>query len=173
MTVAACEIPSASLLDRRLIEAAYFRDSYRAPLSNPDAGVVDIFFAVFGHHPAWLKILLIVRNQIASLCGLAAPTVSEIVDPEIKTHYRVGEKIGPWPIYMLSDDELVAGRDNKHLDFRLSILKVTEKGNASVVVSTICTVHNVFGKIYLFFIVPFHRWGVQRLITSAAVAARL
>ena len=43
----------------------------------------------------------------------------------------------------------------------------------SVVVSTICTVHNVFGKIYLFFIVPFHRHGVQTLMSNAVVAKRL
>ena len=49
MTVTECEIPSASVLDRRWIEAAYFRDSYRAPLSSARAGVVDIFFGLFGH----------------------------------------------------------------------------------------------------------------------------
>ena len=51
MNVVACEIPSASVLDRRVIEAAYFRDSYRTPLSQTQAGVVEIFFANFGHHP--------------------------------------------------------------------------------------------------------------------------
>jgi len=35
------------------------------------------------------------------------------------------------------------------------------------VVSTICTVHNVFGRIYLFLIVPFHRSGVQSLMSNA------
>ena len=94
MTVAECDIPSASVLDRRLIEAAYFRDSYRAPLSYTRASVVDIFFGIFGHHPMWMKILLIVRNRIASFCGLDAPTASEIINLEIKNSYRIGDKIG-------------------------------------------------------------------------------
>lgn len=44
---------------------------------------------------------------------------------------------------------------------------------ASVVVTTICTVHNVFGKLYLFFIVPFHKRGVKRIISNAVAAGRL
>jgi hypothetical protein len=44
---------------------------------------------------------------------------------------------------------------------------------ASVIVSTICTVHNLFGKIYLFVIVPFHRVGVRFLISNAMAAGRL
>jgi len=173
MTVVECDIPSASVLDRRLIEAAYFRDSYRAPLSRTRASVVDIFFGIFGHHPMWMKILLIVRNRIASFCGLDAPTASEIINLEIKSSYAVGDKIGVWPIFSLTEIELVAGRDNKHLDFRLSVLRVADGETASVVVSTLCTVHNAFGKLYLFFVVPFHKWGVQRLISNAIIAGRL
>gem|GEM_PF-386655 len=171
--VVKCDIPSLSVLDRRLIEAAYFRDSYRAPLSCTRASVVDIFFGIFAHHPMWMKILLVVRNRIASFCGLDAPTTSEIINLEIKSRYSVGDKIGVWPIFSLTEAELVAGRDNKHLDFRLSVLKVREGETASVVVSTICTVHNRFGKLYLFFITPFHKWGVQRLIANAIIAGRL
>jgi hypothetical protein len=44
---------------------------------------------------------------------------------------------------------------------------------ASVVVTTICTVHNTFGKIYLFFVVPFHRHGVRKLMSNAVKAGRL
>ena len=87
--------------------------------------------------------------------------------------YSVGDKIGPWPIYFVGDNEIVAGRNNKHLDFRLSVLRVRDDDAGSVVVSTICSVHNVFGKIYLFFIVPFHRTGVKSLMSNAVAAKRL
>ena len=173
MTVSECDIPVTSALDPVVIEGAYFRDSYGAPLSHTRASIVDIFFAIFGHYPMWMKIPLIVRNRIASWCGLEAPTASEIIDLEIKSSYRVGDKIGVWPIFALTESEIVAGRNNKHLDFRLSVLKAADNETASVVVSTLCTVHNWFGKLYLFFIVPFHKWGVQRLISNAIVAGRL
>ena len=172
MTVTACDVPSASVLDRDLVRGAYFRDAYRAPLSR-DASIVSVFHGVFAHAPRWMKRALIVRNRIASACGLAVPANSEILDHQIRDRYAVGDKIGPWPIFALSEQELVAGRDNKHMDFRLSLMKVTDGGTTSVVVSTICNVHNVFGKIYLFFIVPFHRHGVKKLMTNAVNARRL
>ena len=173
MSVVECTVPSASALDRGVVDAAYFTDSYSAPLARSHASIAALFFALFGHHPTWVKNVLIARNRFASWCGLEVPTASEIINVEIKDSYNVGDKIGPWPIFALSENELIAGRDNSHLDFRLSILRTTENGGPRVVVSTICSVHNVFGKIYLLFIVPFHKWGVRRLIADAITSGRL
>ncbi len=173
MTVVECDFPISSVIDRRTVETAYFRDSYRAPLNHPDASVTDLFVSIFAHHPMWMKAILMIRNWTVGLFGLEAPTASEILNFSHQTTYAVGDKIGVWPLMALTDTELVAGRDNKHLDFRLSVLKTTEGETANVVVSTICVVHNVFGKIYLFFIVPFHKWGVKRIISNAVAAGRL
>jgi hypothetical protein len=173
MLVVECDVPSTSVLSHELIRNAYFHDSWRAPLTRPQLGIVDIFFALFGHTPLWMKLLLIARNAVARLAGLEAPTATEIIKPEIRQAYNVGDKIGPWPIFFIGEDEIVAGRDNKHLDFRLSVLKAREGEAASVVVSTICTVHNISGKIYLFFIIPFHRAGVRSLMSNAVAAKRL
>jgi len=173
MIIVECDIPPSSMLDRRLIKAAYFQDSYRAPLSRTDAGIIDVFLAIFAHHPLWMKIALIVRNRMVFFFGLDAPPVSDVLSFKIERSYSVGDKIGVWPILSLTDTELIAGRDNKHLDFRLSVLKVTNGEAVSVVVSTICVVNNVFGKFYLFFVVPFHKWGVQRIIANAINAGRL
>ncbi len=65
MAVVKCDMPAISVLDRHWIEADYFRNSYRVPLLRAQAGVVDIFFAIFGHHPLWMKIALIIRNRVA------------------------------------------------------------------------------------------------------------
>jgi hypothetical protein len=173
MSVVACEVPSLSVLDRRLIEGAFFHDSYRAPLSRARAGVVEVFFAIFGHHPKWMKAVLVFRNWLASRFGLEAPTTAEIMRPQVKASYSVGEKIGPWPIFHLTETELIAGRNNKHLDFRLSVLKETSGESSSTVVSTVCTTHNTFGKLYLVLIIPFHKWGVQRLMSRALAQGRL
>ena len=173
MHVIECDVPSCSMLNRDLIASSYFHDSYRVPLTRAELGIVDIFFAVFGHTPPWTKALLIARNAIARLVGLEAPTVAEIMQPDIRSDYSIGEKIGPWPIFFIGGNEIVAGRNNKHLDFRVSVLKTADGETTSVVVSTICTVHNLFGKIYLFVIVPFHRSGVRSLMRNAVAAKRL
>src|SRR5260370_36198028 len=121
MNVVECDVPSGSMLSRELIERGYFRGAYRVPLSRKELGIIDIFFGIFAHHPLWMKLLLIARNKVASLAGLDAPTASEILHVETKDRYVVGEKIGVWPIFSLSKDEVVAGRNNKPLHFTLSV----------------------------------------------------
>jgi hypothetical protein len=173
MSIVACDVPSLSVLDRRQIEGASFHDSYRAPMSRARASVVEVFLGVFGHHPKWMRVVLVLRNWLASYFGLEVPTTAEIMVPQVEASYRVGEKIGPWPIFHLTETELVAGRDNKHMDFRLSVLKETSGENASAVISTICKTHNAFGRFYLTLVIPFHKWGVQRLMARAIAEGRL
>ena len=37
MKVIECDFPAGSLMDRRMVDTAYYRDSYRAPLCNPQS----------------------------------------------------------------------------------------------------------------------------------------
>ena len=173
MRVVECDVPLHSALGKDLIERADFRDAYRAPLNRSDISVVEIFFAIFARRPGWMNLMLIARNKVAALAGLEVPTPSEILNMEKRDRYLVGEKIGPWPIFFLGADELVAGRDNKHMDFRISIMKVRDGIRHSVVVSTLCMVHNEFGRYYLSSIIPFHKFGLRRLMTSALVSQRI
>ena len=171
--VVECDVPRHSALGRDLIERADFRDAYRAPLNRSDLSVVEIFFAIFAQRPGWMNLMLIARNKVAALAGLEVPTISEIVNIEKRGRYLVGEKIGPWPIFFLGSDELIAGRNNKHMDFRVSIMKVHDGTGSSVVVSTICMVHNRFGQYYLSTVIPVHKFGLRRLMESALAAQRL
>ena len=85
-------------------------------MSRSELDVVDIFFEIFGQRPVWMNLMLVARNKVAGLVGLEVPTTLEILNMEKRDRYVVGEKIGPWPIFFLGSDELVAGRDNKHMD---------------------------------------------------------
>ena len=173
MKIEACRVPAASVVGSHAIDGAYFSDAYRAPVQNEQASVVDIFFSIFGHLPLWMKRALITRNWLAGACGLEVPTREEIMKPMAKSDYNLGDKIGPWPIFALTDTELVAGRDNKHLDFRLSVFREKSALGTNAVISTICTTHNTFGKLYILFIAPFHKWGVKWLIAKAVTSGRL
>jgi hypothetical protein len=117
--------------------------------------------------------MLIVRNKAAALAGLETPTTSEVTTLEKRDRYAVGEKIGPWPIFFLGADELIAGRDNKHMDFRLSIMKIRDDRGLSVVVSTLCMVHNAFGRLYLAAVIPFHKFGLRKLMVRAVATRSL
>ena len=78
MPVVECEVPASSALGENLVRSAWFHDSYRVPLARPGLSIVNIFFALFGHTPFWMKALLIARNAIARRFGLEAPTAAEI-----------------------------------------------------------------------------------------------
>ena len=173
MNIVECGVPSTSALGREVIESAYFCDSYRAPLMRRDLEISDIYAAVFAHLPLTMKLLLIVRNTIVRPLGLRAPAAAAIMRAELKGRYAVGEKVGLWSIFFIDENEIIAGANDRHQDFRVSVLRVSDADGASVVVSTICKVHNLFGKIYLFFIVPYHRHGVKTLLRNAVAAGRL
>lgn len=168
-----CSIPLSSALQPEVVERAYYWDSYRAPMKLPPAGVVDLFLGVFGHHPRWMRWALMARNRLVRRLGLSVPTAANDFDVPHRSQYQVGDLIGRWPIYVLDEHELVAGRDNSHLDFRVSVLRELKGDCPSVVVSTVCVVHNWTGRVYLFFVLPFHRFGVRYIIAQALRAGRL
>ncbi|MFZ6872476.1 DUF2867 domain-containing protein [Undibacterium sp. Di27W] len=168
-----CGHPQQSVLMPELVHAAYYRDSYRAEPAHCELTVCDAFHAIFMHRPTWMKFIMLGRNYLMSMFGIAVPDKTEIMHPRMRSDYKVGEKIGAWPIFYLSSEELVAGRDNSHLDFRLSIVRVQEQQTVAIVVSTVCICHNWYGRAYIQLIRPFHRWGVKYLIRQAMLAGRL
>ncbi len=171
-TVVSRGFPDNTLIDARFIEHAYYKDSYCIVLQDESSNPIKLFHAVFSHRPTWINLVMVTRNWIARRVGLEASSACEIMTPKISDRYEVGAKIGAWPIYAITTSEIVVGRDNSHLDFRLSVLRDTGSTGSSAVFSTVCVVHNVFGKVYLWFVLPFHRWGIRRLIGSAASAGR-
>jgi hypothetical protein len=83
MVVTRCDLPTDTAIDPELIRYAFFTDSYRVRLRRANASVVDIFFAVFGHHPAWLKAVLLARHRVGALIGLRAARTSQILNPSV------------------------------------------------------------------------------------------
>jgi hypothetical protein len=83
------------------------------------------------------------------------------------TNFEVGDKIGIFKIYAIQEDEIIAGEDDKHLDFRVSIHRIIKK-ETTVSISTLVQYNNWFGKLYFFVVKPFHKIVVKSLIRKAA-----
>ena len=92
--------------------------------------------------PKWALILFKLRNRIVGVFGLKTDKNMEKTD----TFFSVIEK---------NESEIVMGEVDKHLNFRLSILK----NNIENTISLITAVHfnNKWGNIYFFIIKPFHK----------------
>ena len=167
-----CAFPAASALPGHL-DAVSFTDSYSVELDRPGMTIQGIYLALFAHHPWWAKALLLLRTRIVSIFGIGGPTARQMANVEIKDAYAVGEKIGLFTLIAQDDDEIVAGGNDKHLDFRVSVLRLRGDSKDRVVVTTVVKTHNLFGRIYLAIILPFHRFGVKHMLWSAAANGRL
>jgi hypothetical protein len=168
-----CDMPQGCSL-RRDIDKYYLWDSFEIPLSRTDIGMQDLYLGIFAHPTRTFKFLMVIRNAVVSMFGIKGPTVQQLNHIEIrKTEYAVGEKMALFRLISRSDVEIVAGGEDRHLDFRVSVLRIGESGVNRVVVTTAVDAHNLFGKVYLFFIMPFHRWGVRTILDNALAAHRI
>ncbi len=76
--------------------------------------------------------------------------------------------IGLFPILSETPDRLVAGFNDKHLDFRV-VVDVTASGQGRrVTATTLVLTHNLLGRAYLAMILPFHRLVVRAMLQQVA-----
>jgi hypothetical protein len=138
----------------------YYADAFEAPLGRVDLSAAELYREIFSHYPAAFKWLLVARGWLVAPFGLRRTTLAQLDGPRFR-------------VYSERDEELVAGGDDRHLDFRVSVLKLREHGAEKVVLSTVVQPHNHFGRAYLRIILPFHRFGVRTLLSNAVAARRL
>ena len=99
--------------------------------------------------PGWAAALLTLRNTLARPFGL-----------------KSGEPDRPiFPTCLESDDELILGTDDRHLNFRIGLFRQ----DGRMFMSTWVHPHNAFGRAYLGLVMPFHilisRGAVARMAT--------
>jgi hypothetical protein len=92
--------------------------------------------------PDWVTVLFFIRNRIVGVFGLKTDKKTQKPD----AFFKVVEN---------RDDEFVMGEDDKHLNFRASILK--DKTNETISLTTVVHYNNVWGRVYFFPVKPFHK----------------
>ena len=167
---APCELPASSRLRDSLPQVDYL-DSYSIGVARPDQSMICLYAAALDHLPRVFKHLLVLRSILVRPFGIGGISYRDLTRPiDTGRSYSVGDKLGRWTLYGQYPDELIAGADDKHLDFRVSVLR---EGRSRVLLSTAVMTHNAFGRAYLTTILPFHRYGVAQLLTDAAAAGRV
>jgi Protein of unknown function (DUF2867) len=102
--------------------------------------------------PQWIERLLALRNRLVAPFGLKTP------DP---AGTNCADTIGIFPVVSESPARLVAGFNDKHLDFRV-VVDVAPSGHGQcVTATTLVKTHNLLGRVYLAVILPFH-WPITR-----------
>lgn len=122
--------------------------------------------AVLGHPPGWLRGLLGVRDAVMGTVGVKT---SGQIRQQARRQGR--ERIDFFPVLARRPNELVVGENDQHLDFRASLLRRPERGDApaELIAITVVHCHNQLGRIYLSAIRPFHVLAVRSNLQRAAV----
>jgi hypothetical protein len=121
---------------------------------------------IFSHQAPWISRLIAVRDAIVGRFGLKTAKQLSALDAESNAG-----RVGIFKIYGIGPTEIVLGEDDRHLDFRLSVLcsnQPTPGGKRRLTLSTVVHCHNRLGRLYIFVIAPFHRLVVQSSLRSAA-----
>ncbi len=156
-------IPNESRV-RQLYSSTYLADAYEAPL--PAGAIHDpqaLARFIFGNQPNWVSTLMRLRDFIAARFGLKTAN---------RLRKSADKRIGIFKIYETHPTEIILGEDDRHLDFRVSVLlrskPLAEDAATFVVVSTVVHCHNLLGRCYISLIAPFHRLVVKAGLRRAA-----
>jgi hypothetical protein len=121
---------------------------------------------IFSQQAPWVRNLMAVRDAL--VVGLGLKTARHLTSAGAKSN---ADRVGIFKIYSTSQTEIILGEDDKHLDFRLSVLCSGQPSPASerhLILSTVVHCHNRLGRLYILLIAPFHRVVVQSTLRSAA-----
>lgn len=120
--------------------------------------------AVFATAPRRIAALLALRNAIVQPFGLVA-TKSALGRAAFAVN-PIGERIGFFPVFAATPEEVLLGLDDRHLDFRISV-RVIHNGSAHLgVVATLVRFHGWLGRWYFFLVRPAHRLIVPVMLRS-------
>lgn len=106
--------------------------------------------------PGWVGQLLAVRGLLTAPFGLSND------GPD------AADKLGPFPVERSDAREVIAGFNDRHLDFRVSVM--AHEGHISL--ATWVHTHNLGGKAYLAAIMPFHILVARDALTRVERAER-
>ena len=133
--VSATELPQESRLHAR-VSSGDFLDCYRVSSELPPRRAAEIITSF----PGWARFLLEIRRLLTAPFGLS------------NDGPPADDKIGPFPVESETRRELIAGFNDRHLDFRVSVLSQ----DSQVFLATWVHPHNLGGRFYLKAIMPFH-----------------
>jgi len=102
-----------------------------------------------------VDLLLALRNIIVAPLGLKTSGEDRRTPRDI---------IGIFPVVSDTPERLVAGFNDKHLDFRVVVDVATSGQRQSVTATTLVLTHNWLGRTYLTVIMTFHRLVVRAML---------
>lgn len=170
MRIKKAEFPEKSILSQGKKDFDYM-DSFQGELANDgrNIDISEIGKAFFTSGPKWGKKMFAFRNKVMGLFGLKTGSENEKLQTEKSFECEVGDRAGLFKVFDKTTNEIVLGEDDKHLDFRVSILiDKSKKGinKSSLTISTTVKFHNWLGVLYFLPVRPFHKLIVPAMLKN-------
>ena len=156
-------IPTSSLLAKTSCE---YVDCFAIPVKG-DPPILEVAKALFLSVPDWVRQMMNLRNYLVHRLGLKTATEPPNAEQVIQRFDgEVGSAIGLFKVYDRSENEIVFGQDDRHLNFRASLLLENGETEKLLHFTTIVNFHNRFGRVYFVIVKPFHKIIVKRMLRS-------
>ena len=165
------EFPKNSILNKDHEKYDYF-DCYKGFLNDKENKInsTDLAKALFTSAPKWVGILFILRNSIVTVFGLKTGENTNDRKQQLDNFkFEPNERLGLFKVFSKSDNEVILGEDDKHLNFRISLLieKLNpEHKKKEITISTTVEFNNWYGKLYFLPVRPFHKIIVPRMLKA-------
>lgn len=164
-SISAVAVPRESIIHQRL-KGAYFYDCYAQEIPANSGSALELYLRVVATTPAWINALMALRNRVVRLVGLKnLGHLGDFDKNKPASAYRLGDRVGIFSIVYLSDEEIILGDSDKHLNVEVSVCKVHNK----VAVSTVVHTHNALGRFYMLFVTPLHKRIVPASMRQAGL----
>lgn len=162
--------PAPSSLIGSRLQGAYFHDCWAIAPAHARLDPLDQFLRVARSTPAWIDLLMRLRNRVVSVLGLKdLGSLSSIEPAQPASPYQPGDRIGIFTLISASASEVLLGDQDKHLDVVVSIhvsAASAEAGPVVVRVTTVVHVHNWLGRLYMIPVRPAHRIIVKTMVRA-------
>lgn len=154
------DLPPASRLSSSFGRAD-FADAFSVDLPKEASGDAEVLTRhVFEHQPAWIAMLLSIRDNFVRPFGLKRAADLQAGGSDRISIFRVFDRY---------QNEIILGEDDRHLDFRVSVLlqPASEGRPGRLIVSTLVFYNRLLGRAYIVLIAPFHRLVVRASLDRA------
>jgi hypothetical protein len=157
-------IPSGSLTEKFL--PADYSDVYTCVTDNPKEIIPDDMMINFWtNFPGWVNALFKLRDLLVRFVGLKSSGNDNV--NELEKCIRTGETYDFVSVPAKNGHETVLLLSDKHLNAYVSVHVENEEGHKTISAITLVNFKNKLGRIYFFFIRPFHGLIVKSLLKRA------
>lgn len=160
--ISTIEIPPGSEIAQRMV-GAYFQDSYEFSLDSASPSALQLYLQLVKETPAWVSLLMSLRNRVVGLVGLKnLGHLDDVARNKAASDYRVGQRVGIFSLLYLSEQEIILGDSDKHLNVQVSLYK--QEHGQSAAISTVVHIHNRLGRLYMMLVTPVHQLIVPAML---------